>query len=876
MKAEELRKAFLDFFAARGHRVMPSSSLIPADPTTLFTSAGMQQFVPYWRGEAPPPARRITTCQKCAREKDIDQVGHTPGHHTFFEMLGNFSIGDYFKREAIEWGWEFTTQVLKLPKERFWITVYPEDEEAVAIWRDEIGIPADRIIRLEDNWWGPVGATGPCGPDSELHYDYGPDGRGCGQPDCNPGHDCGRFIELWNLVFPQYNKLADGTLSPLANRGIDTGMGLERTTIVLQGVRNSFETDLFQPIMDYLKQIVQEVNPSFAYGKDEIADHALRVMADHSRSVTFLVSDGVMPSNEGRGYNLRRFLRRADLFARKLEVHQPFLHRVVPVVAETMQSAYPELLERQEFVVKVVHAEEERFQATLEQGSLLLERALEELRRSGQRHVPGATVFELYDTYGFPRELTAESAREAGFEIDEAGFTAAMEEQRTRSRASWSAVGHQDLGGVYAPFVGQTEFIGYGTTQSSATVLGLVRDTNRVESASADEEVEAVLDHTPFYAEAGGQVGDMGTFEWPEGKAEVLDTHQPMDGVIAHRLRIVSGELQAGIEVTATVDGVRRQAIARAHTATHLLHHALRLVLGEHATQSGSLVEPDRLRFDFSHFQAMTPEQVAQVEELVNLRIMEDHPAGARVTTLAEARAAGAMALFGEKYGEQVRMVEVGEFSRELCGGTHLHRSGEIGSCKLLGEGSVGAGLRRIEAVTGLSALRWVRQQHEALAQAAQLLHVAPEEVPTRIGQLLSEVREVEKKAQAAQARTASGLMNELLTEAKAVNDFHLIARQVPALSADALRELADSLVSKLGSAVVVLGTASDGKVLLVSKVSKDLVARGLHAGNLVGQVARATGGGGGGRPDFAQAGGRHPEQLDSALALVEEIVRKI
>lgn len=875
MTGDQLRQTFLDFFQARGHQVMPSSSLIPSDTSTLFTVAGMQQFVPYWRGEGTPPSRRITTVQKCARADDIDRIGVSPVHHSFYEMLGNFSIGDYFKREAIRWAWELFTEALGIDRDRLWVTVHPDDDEAPEIWHKEVGVPAERIVPLDDNWWGPVGETGPNGPDSEIHYEVHPDRR-CG-PNCKPGDEvevCSRFIELWNLVFPQFDKQPDGSQAPLANRGIDTGAGFERVLMVLQGTPSDFETDVFRPSVDYLTQIVQEARPTYQYPGTDEERRAVQVMADHVRAVTFLIADGVMPSNEGRGYALRRFLRRAVMFGRRLDIDKPFLHRVVPVVTRTMSGGYPELLDRQEFVTNVVRAEEDRFMATLEQGSALLARTLEELKSRGATVIPGERVFELHDTYGFPKDLTAEVARDQGFSIDEPGFAAAMAQQRERSRASWVAV-EETARGAYADLAGRTEFVGYDTLQSSATVLGILRDGEAVGQAAADDEVEIFLDHSPFYAEAGGQVGDRGLIEAGDGRAAVVDTLHPADDVHAQRCRIESGRIAVGDEVVASVDAGRRQAIRRSHTATHLLHHALRQVLGEHAVQSGSVVEPDRLRFDFSHYAAMTEEQMREVEEIINRDVLAAAPVTAHIMALDQAKAAGAIALFGEKYGEEVRMIQVGDFSRELCAGTHAHRTSDIGVCILLSEGSIGAGLRRIEGVTGLGALRWMRERERALASAAEVLRARPEELADRASQLLRDLREAQKRATQVQAKSATAMVDDLVTSARQLDDIRVIAQRVANLPPQALRELADGAVAKLGSGVVVLATTDGDKVPIVAKVSKDLVERGVHAGNLLREVAKATGGSGGGRPDFAQGGGRDASKVDEALALVEGLVRE-
>ena len=873
MTSDELRQKFLGFFAQRDHRVMPPAPLIPSDPTTLFTIAGMQPFVPAFRGEVPRPAPRVATCQKCLRIDDLEYVGRTTRHETFFEMLGNFAFGDYFKRDAINWAWELVTKDFGIPRDRIWITVHPEDDEARTIWRDDVGIPTERIIPVEDNWWPTGGGLGPCGPDTELIYDMG-EHLGCAKPDCGPACDCDRWNEFWNLVFQQYNRDAEGNLSPLPTQNIDTGMGLERMALLMQGRSSIFETDLFRPIMDYIGEMARAADGSFRFGADPLADEAARVIADHARAVTFMVGDGVTPSNEGRGYVLRRLVRRSARLGRRLNLPMPFMSRVVPVVVRHMSAAYPELAGRQDVIVKFVQSEEHRFDETLEQGSQLLDRVIERVKSGGGAAISGETAFELYDTYGFPYELTVEIAAEQGLTVDEQDFLEAMERQRERARAAAAqSFAYRGTEG-YAPLAGKTAFCGYEELETTATVLHILKDGKEAENVRAGDAAEVILDYSPFYAEAGGQVGDKGWLEAESAKARVEDAHHPAEGVHALRVVVEEGELVRGEQVHAVVDADRRHAIARAHTATHLLHHALRTIVGPHALQSGSLVEPDRLRFDFAHFAALTPEEMAQVEDIVNRRVLAVHPVEAEVVSLAEARDKGATALFGEKYGEQVRMVSIGDFSLELCGGTHAPSTGSVGLFKIATQSSVGAGLRRVEAVTGLAALAHLRRQESLLAQSAEALRAAREDVPARIEALQRELREAQRRIESLQARGAGALADDLVSRATAIEDARVVAGRASNLSAEALRNLADVVLERLGSGVVVLGTESDGKALFVGEVSKDLTARGLHAGKIVGDVAKAAGGGGGGRPDFAQAGGREPAKLDEALEKVVGLVR--
>jgi len=884
MTSEQIRKSFLDFFAARGHKVVAGTSLIPADPTTLFTSAGVQQFVPAFRGDVPAPAARLATCQKCLRADDIDEVGDTT-HETFFEMLGNFSIGDYFKKEAIEWAWEYSVKEVGLPAERIWITLHPEDEEAYSAWR-KLGVPESRIVKLEENWWplseSWVGSTGAC---SELNLDLGEE-RGCGRADCGPNCSCGRFVEYWNLVFPQFFQEAPGKRRPLERAGVDTGLGLERFAALLQGKDNIFETDVFQPIVAAIHRCAHKINPDYSPGEDEKSKRAVRIIADHSRAVAFALAEGVLPSNEGRGYVVRKLLRRASYFGWKIggrlgtpegtrgEPDRLFLTPIVRAICKKMAKAYPELQEREHFILENTTAEEKRFEEAIAVGFSTLEQIFLKAEKQNRRRLLGTEVFTLYDTFGIPKDLSREIAGERGFAIDEAGFDEELEKQRARSRAAVGEKFAAQRSGVYQDFIGASEFAGYEKSEDEAKVIGIVQHGEAKESVSAGA-TEIVLDRTPFYAEQGGQVGDKGRLESEAVSCIVEDTVFAIEGVIVHRALVQKGTLRVGDSVRAIVDTQRRKAIARAHTATHLLHYALRKILGPHALQSGSLVEADWLRFDFSHFEKPTDEQLEQISAEVNRLILENHPVQGSITDLDSARSMGATALFGEKYGEEVRVLQIGEFSRELCGGTHLHSTAEVGPFILASEGSVGAGLRRIEAYCGLGAIEYIRRQFRLLEEAARALRAPEEELASRIDGLMGELKQAQREIASFHQKHAGRLASDLLAKSEKAGEVSFIASRVPALSQDALRSLADSLVERLGSGVVVLAAEEENQSPMVAKVSADLVKKGFHAGKILGEVARIAGGGGGGRPDFAQAGAKDLSRLDEALAQVRVLVAK-
>ncbi len=855
MTGNEVRQAFLQFFQSKGHAILPGISLVPTDPSLLLTAAGVVPFRSIIEGVEAPPAPRVTTCQRCARTPDLESVGDE-SHLTFFEMLGNFSFGDYYKTESLQWGWEFLTQTLGLDPGHFWATVWKEDAEAYAIWWDLIGIPEDRIVRLprEEIFWGPVGDTGACGPCSEIHWDWGVD-YGCG-PDCNPGCDCGseRFLEVWNHVFTELRKNADGSFGLLPAKNIDTGMGLERLACVVYGTKNVYTTDLLAPILQAVtERLGGEENPETLVKR--------RIIAEHIRSATFMVMDNITPGNEGREYVLRRLLRRAARTGRSLGLHDPFLHQMVATVVETMRPGYPELVARQEYITRVIQAEEDAFFRTLEQGLARLNAIIERMKADGESVVSGDDAFRLYDTFGFPIDLTRELADEHGLTVDLPAFDAAMAAQRRQSQEALAT--EDQLGGAATRGLPPTQFLGYDRLESEATVLAALNDGRDV-----------VLDRTPFYAESGGQIGDTGVLITADGlRLAVADTLKSGD-VFTHRLAEPAPQLQPGAIVTARVDTDRRAAIRRAHTATHLLQAALRRVLGAHAAQAGSLVEPDRLRFDFSHFSPLTPDEIAQVEEAVNRKALEDLPVEFRLLSYTDAVAEGAMALFGEKYGAEVRTQRIGDFSLELCGGTHVERTGWIGLIKITAESSVGAGLRRVEATTGLASLHALQDANAALTSLSTLLSASPDELPPRVERLQAHVRLLERQIADLERKSAAGSAEGLLAAKQEIGGQTAVFATVPNLDAEGLKSLADAVTDRLGSAVVLLASPSADRCALVCKVTPDLKAKGIHAGNLLKEVARATGGGGGGKPEFAQGAAKDISRLDAAMAQAPAFLR--
>ncbi|WP_111656253.1 alanine--tRNA ligase [Isoalcanivorax indicus] len=860
MKSADIRQAFLDYFARQGHAVVPSSSLVPADdPTLLFTNAGMNQFKDVFLGRDKRDYTRATSSQRCVRaggkHNDLENVGYTARHHTFFEMLGNFSFGDYFKREAIKFAWEFLTVDMKLPPERLWVTVHVSDDEAADIWLKEMGVSAERFSRLdEDNFWQ-MGDTGPCGPCSEIFYDHGADVPG--GPPGSEGDDLDRYIEIWNLVFMQYDRQPDGELQPLPKPSVDTGMGLERIAAVMQGVHSNYEIDLFQALLKAAAK---------ATGTTDLEEKSLRVIADHIRSSSFLIGDGVIPSNEGRGYVLRRIIRRALRHGHKLGCDKPFFHTLVAALVEQMGDAYPALRTEQARIEKALLAEEEQFGRTLAQGMKVLEQAVAGL--SGTV-IPGDVVFTLYDTHGFPPDLTADVAREKGLTIDQAGFDAAMAAQRERARgADAFASDYSDR----LQIEGNTEFSGYQLLDDQAAVVGLYREGQAVDTLTAGEEGMVVLERTPFYAESGGQVGDTGLLTvGNEARFKVADTRKRQAAHV-HLGTLESGSLKVGDKVAARVNIQRRKAIMRNHSATHLMHAALRKVLGEHVTQKGSLVGPDYLRFDFSHGEAVTAAQIAEIEDIVNAHILANVPVSTELMDIDAARAAGAMALFGEKYDDQVRVLTMGEaaFSKELCGGTHVERTGDIGLFRITLEGASSAGIRRIEAVTGENALADVRRLADTVSRIAGTVKVAPEQTPERVAQLVSRTRELEKDIERLKQKLASGTGNDLTSAVQEINGVKILASQLDGADAKALRLAIDKLKDKLGSAVVLLAGTEGDKISLVAGVTKDL-AEQYPAGDLVRHVASQIGGKGGGRADMAQGGGSDLAALPGALESVRD-----
>ncbi len=871
MNSDELRADFLRFFEEKGHKVLPGSSLIPqGDPTLLLTPAGMAQFKPYFLGEAVPPSRRLATCQKCFRTTDIELVGDA-SHLTFFEMLGNFSVGDYFKKEAIAWAWEFVTRRLKLNPERLWATIYLDDDEAFQYWR-ETGVPSERILRFgeEDNFWGPVGNSGPCGPCSEIHYDFG-EGFGCGKPSCKPNCGCSRFSEIWNLVFTQYNQDETGRRTPLPNPNIDTGMGLERTVAAMGNNTSVYETDLFSPLIDCISAL-----SGMKYSADSEIGNAMRVVAEHGRGITFLLGDGVLPSKERRGYVLRRILRRAALYSRKLGTGKPFLTEVAKTTIEHMKHVYPEIAQRQEFILKVIELEEERFKETLNIGLEIIEDIMANEATKQAKQISGVDAFRLYDTYGFPVELTREIVAESGFSVDSAGFEQEMEKQRERARAAhkFEATASVKLNGQLD--IEETPFVGYHNLEQNSIVIKLLVDGGVEETIQKGQRASLILDETPFYGEMGGQVGDTGELRGPGGSFLVTDTIRIPPDIIAHQGYVVEGSLAAGDIIQAEVDKERRLDIARNHTATHLLHLALRRVLGEHVQQKGSLVAPDRLRFDFSHLAAMTDEEIKEVQRIVNEKIRQNLRVYGEETSYKGAMEQGVIALFDEKYGDVVRVMRIGEpaVSAELCGGTHVESTGEIGFFYIVSEGSIGTGLRRIEAVTGRESEVIVNQRLSSLENMAQSLGTSTEDVQDKLSGVIAELSKERKRILAFERERGRNIARDLKKKGKTVNGINLIADKVPDSSIEALRDMNDHLRKDFGSGVIVLGTAYENSLIFLATMSDDLVAQGHSAAKLVDDVAKVAGGGGGGKPTLAQAGGKYKDKLDEALRQVEKIIK--
>lgn len=861
MTGNEIRKAYLDFFESKKHLKLHSFSLVPEnDPSLLLIGAGMAPLKPYFTGKLVPPSYRVTTSQKCIRTGDIDNVGRTARHHTFFEMLGNFSFGDYFKKEAITWAWEFLTEVLELDTNKLYVTVYPEDEEAYDIWHNIVGLADERIFKLEDNFWE-IG-EGPCGPDSEIFYDLGPE-RGCGKPTCNVGCDCDRYLEIWNLVFTQFNKTKDGSYEPLEKKNIDTGAGLERLASVIQQKESNFETDLLFPIM---QRVIDVCHGDYNNKEQKIA---VKVIGDHIRAVTMMIGDGILPSNEGRGYVLRRILRRAVRFGRVLGIEEAFLADLVDIVIDMYKEAYPELAERKELIKTVIATEEAQFSATLAQGLELLNAMIEDADGTGV--LAGEKVFKLYDTFGFPVELTEEIVQEHGMTIDHDGFDKAMKAQQERARAARAKVSAKvatpDTTGLDQSALVKDE----NAVNARVVLIGI--DGAAVERAEKDTAITIILDKTPFHAEGGGQIGDTGYITGPSGKAEVTDTKSLANGLTYMIAIVTEGSLSKGDEVYITVDKVRNLDIARNHTATHLLQAALRKVLGTHVNQAGSLVTPERLRFDFTHFSPMTNEELAEVEKEVNRQIMKNVDLEIEEMPVDDAIKKGAMALFGEKYGDIVRVVNVPGFSCELCGGSHVPNTSVIGSFRIVGESGTGTGIRRIEAVTGKAAHERAVADAVLLQEAATLLKSKEEDIPAKIEQLLTALKEAEREVAQLSHKLATSSLDDILAAKEEIHGVSVTAASVTADSAEGLRDMADMVLDKVGG-IVLLGAVQGDKVSFVCKVDKELTKQGYHAGKIVKAAAVAAGGGGGGRPDMAQAGGKDPQKLEEALKAGKEAVQ--
>jgi alanyl-tRNA synthetase len=858
MTGDNIRESFLRYFEEKGHKIMPSSSLVPhGDPTLLLTSAGMVQFKPYFLGEKPP-ATRMTSCQKCFRVTDIDSVGDTK-HLTFFEMLGNFSIGDYFKQGAIEFAWEYVIDRLKLPKERIWITVFRDDDEAFEIWNKKIGVPAERIVRCgeKENFWGPAGDSGPCGPCSELHYDFGKD-VGCRKADCSPACSCERFSEIWNLVFVQYNQDKSGKRTPLAKGHIDTGMGLERMTVIMQNKNSVYETDLFTPLLDVVSKIA-----GTKYGSDSAMDNNIRVVAEHGRATTFLISDGVLPGNEKQSYVLRRLMRRAIFFGERMVAGKSFLTEVAKVTIERMKHEYPELGQKKDFILKVIQEEEARFRDTLKTGTQLVEGIMAEVSGKGKKEISGEQAFKLYDTFGFPVDLTQEIARRQGFTVDMAGFESEMEKQRERAKSSHRFKKSLSLAADVEVINGcaASVFTGYDNLTGKSVITGLLCENKNVGEISEGQEAGIMLDKTPFYAEMGGQVGDTGEINTAKGKFIVKDTVKISDKIVAHKGYVAQGVFKSGDEVTAEVDIERRLDIERNHTATHLLQYALRKVLGEHVQQRGSLVAPDRLRFDFSHLSAMAEEEIEKVQTIVNSEIRHNHAVRPDIMPYKQAVKEGATALFDEKYGDEVRVLKIGSplISAELCGGTHVSATGEIGYFQIISESSIGGGIRRIEAVTGRGAEQTIKDNIVSLKN--EILSVQ------------SELDKERRRIIALQRGQAKQQADALLGSVETINGVKLLISRIEATDNDIMRDMADNLRGKLGSGIVVLGAVMDDKPSFIVAVTPDLVKKGYQAGKLVKHISSVAGGGGGGKPDMAQGGGRDINKLEEAIKSVRGIL---
>jgi alanyl-tRNA synthetase len=850
--------------------------LIPAqDPTLLFTNAGMVQFKGVFLGEEKRPYKRAISIQKCMRaggkHNDLENVGKTRRHHTFFEMLGNFSFGDYFKKEAIEMGWEFLTRDMKLPGDRLWVTVFREDDQASDIWKNQIRLSSNRIIRMgeKDNFWQ-MGETGPCGPCSEIHIDQG-ESLGCGKPTCAVGCDCDRYLEIWNLVFMQFDRSLDGKLTPLPKPSIDTGMGVERLAAITQGVSSNYDSDLFKPLLHSIAE-----RSTVPYGSSEKEDMAIRVIADHLRALTFLLSDGVLPSNEGRGYVLRRILRRAARFGKVLSINEPFLYQLSNEVIDLMRGAYPDLERSRQTISQITLGEEERFLQTLDQGMKTLTQVIQEVKQKGKRQIPGQELFTLYDTYGFPLDLAGEIAQENQLALDEAGFEEAMDQQRERARAatqfSTEDAPSKDTFKEILQDTGETQFVGYETLEAEPTLIAIIRDGQRVKRALEGESVELILDSTPFYGEGGGQVGDQGLLLRPNASVELHNTIHPLPNLFLHLGKVIQGEIKEGERFNAIVNQKTRKGAERNHTATHLLHSVLRELLGDHVKQAGSLVAHDRLRFDFSHFNPLNDREIHRIEEVINERVRQNFAVKKEWMDIDEALSRGALAFFGDKYGSRVRVVEINHFSKELCGGTHCRETGEIGLFKLVHEGGIASGVRRIEALTGEMAYKFFKHQEEDFRELASLLKVQPVDVLGRAKKLLINMKEQEKEIHRLKEKLSSSQTRDLAENVKEMKGIQVLTKRLENYDMKELRSVADQVRTRFPSGIALLGSVKEGKVSLIILVSKDLVSR-YQASELIKPIASKIGGSGGGRPDMAQAGGKIPESLDAAMDMIGQLL---
>ncbi len=877
ISGNEIRARFLKYFEDRDHTIVSSSSLVPHnDPTLLFTNAGMNQFKDCFLGDEKRAYARAVTSQKCVRaggkHNDLENVGRTARHHTFFEMLGNFSFGDYFKKEAIAYAWEFLTVEMGLDKDRLYVSVYTDDDEAANIWHHQEGIDRERIFRFEeDNFWS-MGDTGPCGPCSEIFYDNGPE-IGCDSPTCTVGCDCDRYMEIWNNVFMQFDRQPDGTLVPLPKPAVDTGMGLERLTTVMQGVQSNYDTDLIRKVIAHIEELSGKV-----YGNSEEDDVSMRVMTDHSRATAYLIADGVLPSNEGRGYVLRRIMRRAMRHAKMLGLENPILFKTAVFVLESMADAYPEEAQRKDFIAKVVFNEEERFIQTLGNGLRILQEEIARLSAAKQATIPGETVFKLYDTYGFPVDLTADIVEKDGYTLDEAGFETCMEAQRAKARKHWKGSGEEAVSAIYKQLSEQgirTNFTGYAKLEDQSEVLALIHQGKLVDEAICGENVEIITAATPCYGESGGQVGDTGEIVTPEATLRIIETKKPLPEIYVHVCEVVTGALKKGDQATIKINTERRQKIILNHTATHLLQASLQKLLGEHVKQAGSLVTSERLRFDFTHFSPVSTEELSKIEEEVNQQIRVNAQVENCEMSAEDAQKAGAMALFGEKYGDVVRVVNIGDYSMELCGGTHANAAGDIGLFRILSEGGIAAGVRRIEAVTGATALSQVQQQQQSLQRLADLVKSDPQKLELRLQKILEQQKELEKELEQLQAKANADRSGELIDQVQLVENIKLLAVKIPGIGGKDLREFSDQLRDKLGSGVLVLVSDADDKVALLVAVTKDLTDR-VKAGNLIKPLAEIVGGRGGGRPELAQAGGSATDKIESLLQAAPEQLKRI